>query len=138
METISKIEELESRVRNLHNEIKQADAEVTLLKMKALSSFKGTKADKVIRIAEYYFGLSLEQMSDKTSVREICQPRQMLITLLRKHGDASLRRVGILLDRDHSSISHSLKAIRNARDTKDPLYDRYLDIESLVVKTLNA
>lgn len=60
---------------------------------------------------------SIEQFADVTDLRrrtrrrEVCEARQVAAYLLRRDTDYSTTRIGQMLHLDHSSVSHSVKAV---------------------------
>jgi chromosomal replication initiation ATPase DnaA len=70
-----------------------------------------------IRLVENTTGVSYSQMKDRTRRREIVEARQLAMCLLRSaFKNLSLAQIGSKFNRDHATVLHAHKTIRNLRE----------------------
>lgn len=61
--------------------------------------------------------------------------RQILMTMLRRHTDKSLYRIGSLVgEKDHTTVMHGVKAIKNLCDTNKEFREVFTDIDKEVAR----
>ena len=59
--------------------------------------------------------------------RKRCETRQMFLTLLTIHTKWTLKSIGAIVGKDHSTVIHAMKTVQNMRDTDTDfkeLFDR--------------
>lgn len=59
------------------------------------------------------FKITINELQSKSRKRVVAFPRQVAMYLARKHTDSPLSEIGQVLNRDHSTVVHSVKAITN-------------------------
>ncbi|MBO4330566.1 MAG: chromosomal replication initiator protein DnaA [Oscillospiraceae bacterium] len=64
----------------------------------------------VEKIASYY-GLTPEELSGKSKVKNTAQARQIAMYLMRKLTNMTLEEIGAVLNKDHSTVLHSIKKV---------------------------
>ncbi len=67
------------------------------------------------------FGCKVDDLTSKNRSPLIVVARHLFLVIVRKSG-YSLRYTGSLVERDHATVLHSIKKIRNIIDTKDYLF----------------
>ena len=73
-------------------------------------------------MAEYgvarYYGINADELKGKSRHKQIVEPRQLAMYLLREDAHLSTPEIGRLLNRDHTTVLHGLKQVVNdiARD----------------------
>tara|TARA_R110002020_G_scaffold2532_3_gene12142 strand:- start:3500 stop:4108 length:609 start_codon:yes stop_codon:yes gene_type:complete len=67
----------------------------------------------VIDVICDYFHVSLDILSSKTRKREICEPRQITMYLLRKHTSLTCKSIASIFSKDHATVIHGCKSISN-------------------------
>jgi chromosomal replication initiator protein len=85
----------------------------------------------VSRIIEDEIGISPTN-SISTHKRKYVEARQIFTTLICKYSKKSLREVGDLIKRDHSTVIHSKMVVSNLYDTDINYRERYNRIEHRV------
>ena len=93
--------------------------------------------DIIIKVTLTYFGATKGQVFTKSKERTYVVPRQIMAALLKKYTRLSLAGVWKIIGRDHATVLHAIKTINNAKDTNDPMYDDFVNIETQVVIILN-
>lgn len=58
------------------------------------------------------FNATLEQMKSRTRLRDIVEARQSLLYLAKKHTSNSLAKIGSICNRDHATVLHSIKQVK--------------------------
>jgi chromosomal replication initiator protein len=76
-----------------------------------------TPAAILLAVARYY-GINSDELKGKSRHKQIVEPRQISMYLLREDAHLSTPQIGRLLNRDHTTVLHGLKQIVNdiARD----------------------
>lgn len=81
---------------------------------------RATGKQRIIDAVCKYYGVSFEQLTEHTRRREIRQPRQMCIYLLRKHTQMTLKAIGEYLGGyDHTTCIFAITAVQNDIDTNE-------------------
>ena len=70
-------------------------------------------AHSLISKVENEFNITLEEMRDKTRYRGIVVPRQILCYVLKKRAGLTLSRIGLKVDRDHTTVIYSINQVTN-------------------------
>jgi len=84
-----------------------------------------------------YYNITLKQLQSKSRIGKIVRARQVISVLMKKYiKKLSLSEIGTFVNKDHSTVLHSIKAIKNAEFTKDFLYDEYCQIEKIVLSKI--
>ena len=74
----------------------------------------------IIEVVTEHFHISMDQMVSKSRTSEIARPRQIAMFLCHKMTDIPLDTIGSLLGgRDHSTIIHGIKKIKEEYETND-------------------
>lgn len=94
---------------------------------------KEISIDYIQKIVSDYFGLTIDQMNSNTRKRNIVQARQLSMFFSKEHTKASLTAIGLQCGKkDHATVLHACKTVRNLRDT-DKTFRRYMeDIEKKI------
>lgn len=78
----------------------------------------------VLKTVASYHALSIREMMQKIRKRELCQPRQEVMYLLKEYTKLSLAAIGGVCmysetgkPRDHATVLHGVKTINNLKDT---------------------
>lgn len=76
-------------------------------------------ADRIVKVIEEHFNVTLEQLRTKNRRRVICYPRQVAMYLMYSRTTLTLVDIGEYFGgRDHSTILHSKEAIENLMETE--------------------
>ena len=59
------------------------------------------------------FGVSMEEIQSGTRLREVVEARHTLMWFLKKYTRWTHAKIGKMLDRDHSSVTHALGSVIN-------------------------
>ena len=94
-----------------------------------LKSFNEIRNDIVIKLCEYW-NVDLDYLKQKSRDHEIVYKRQILEYILKKYRRYSLTGVGIITNRHHATIRHSIETVENYLETDKAYkeeFDRILD-----------
>lgn len=72
-----------------------------------------TQATKILDLVSHQFGVSKEQMQGKARYRNIVEARHTAMVLMREQGNLTLKAIGEVMNRDHSSVIHALDNVDN-------------------------
>ena len=85
-------------------------------------------ADGVIQYVCGFSGITVGQLKSNSRKRELSEPRQLICYILRKTTKLSTVQIGEIINRDHSDVSTSTKAVANLIETNSAYRDKYLPI----------
>lgn len=83
--------------------------------------YKYSPEDKIIALVEDYFGITLELMCYTSRKREIVYPRQVAMYLLIHYSPLSLKNIGKIFGKDHTTVIHSRQSIQDLIDTNSEI-----------------
>ena len=83
----------------------------------------------ITKIVCEYYGFSLAELQTKSRCREIVFARHICSYFLRNHTKASLKKIGDLFNRHHTTVIHSITTINNFIDIEDVI--TLSDIEAI-------
>lgn len=134
------VRELEGGLISLIAQASLNKKEITLeLTQKTLSSFisrvrKEVSIEYIEKIICDYFKVTHEQIQSKTRKRDIAQARQLAMYFAKKYTNSSLVNIGMKIGRrDHATVLHACKTVRNLSDT-DKVFKRYVeDIKKRII-----
>jgi chromosomal replication initiator protein len=90
-------------------------------------------AKDIINTVTNYYGVSIEDIKGKCRKRRIVKPRQVIMFLLRTKARMVLSDIGEVMNRDHTTVIHSITCIQN--DITHP-YDDSLEKDLININIL--
>ncbi len=94
---------------------------------------KEISIDYIQKIVADYFGLSIDTMNSNTRKRNIVQARQLSMFFAKEHTKASLTSIGLHCgNKDHATVLHACKTVKNLRDTDKSFRGYVEDIEKRI------
>ena len=85
----------------------------SVLKQRLTKSEREQLASDIINTVSNYYGISIEDIKGKCRKRKIVKPRQIIVYLLRTKAMMVLSDIGDVLNRDHTTMIHSITCIQN-------------------------
>jgi len=85
--------------------------------------------DEIMAITAKAYSLSVSMLCGRSRLRRVVRPRQFAMYLCRRYTNASLKEIGRVFDRDHTSVMYAVKAVEQ-RTLEQPQI-RY-ELEALV------
>ena len=79
----------------------------------------------VFREVKNEYGLRFSQIRDKTRVSYVREARQVLTQLIREYSSMSTTKIGRIVNRDHSTVIATTKAVGREMDTNALYRNRY-------------
>jgi chromosomal replication initiator protein len=79
------------------------------------------------KIASYY-GISIEEISGKSKIKNTAMARQISMYLMRKLTNLTLEEIGTVLNKDHSTVLHAIRRIEDNISSSTELADVIRDI----------
>ena len=83
----------------------------------------------IARVADYY-NITPEEITGKGKTRNVSDARQMAIFLTRKLTGLTLEKIGTILNRDHSTVLHSIKMMEKNLANDPRLMDTMRDVQA--------
>ena len=96
-------------------------------------SEKEQLAKDILNTVTNYYGVSIEDIKGKCRKRKIVKPRQVIMFLLRTKARMVLSDIGEVMNRDHTTVIHSITCIQN--DITHP-YDDSLEKDLININIL--
>ena len=85
----------------------------SVLKQRMTKSEREQLASDILNTVSNYYGVSIEDIKGKCRKRRIVKPRQIIVYLLRTKARMVLSDIGYVLNRDHTTMIHSITCIQN-------------------------
>jgi chromosomal replication initiator protein len=92
-----------------------------------------TDKEAVIKLICEHFEFSFDQILRQDRRRKFVFARNCLVYFLFKYTRMSKVAIGDLLERDHTSVIHSLKALQDLIDTEDEVSDTIVEIRKKLI-----
>ena len=89
-------------------------------------------SDRIINIVLNHFDLSFAQISRKTRYQNIVYPRHVLIYILSKNTNLTLKGIGEMFHKDHTTVMHSIKVIEERMATEDCIKFEIMELEDSI------
>ena len=105
----------------------------SVLKQRMSKSEKEQLAKDILNTVSNYYGVSIEDIKGKCRKRTIVKPRQIIMFLLRTKARMVLSDIGEVMNRDHTTVIHSITCIQN--DITHP-YDDSLEKDLININIL--
>jgi chromosomal replication initiator protein len=105
----------------------------TVLKQNFTKSEREELASDILKTVSNYYGVSIEDIKGRCRKRKIVKPRQVIMFLLRTKARMVLSDIGEVLNRDHTTVIHSITCIQN--DITHP-YDDSLEKDLININIL--
>jgi chromosomal replication initiator protein len=125
----SNVRQIEGAVKKLWAQSFITNEKITLEMAKNVLSdyFRESKVaitpDTIFKLLEKRYGISKEEMTGKKRTTEIVYSRHMAIYLIHEKTDLSLKKIGKLFDRDHSTIISARDNVIKRMKT-DPVFNK--------------
>ncbi|MEA3451807.1 MAG: chromosomal replication initiator protein DnaA, partial [Bacteroidota bacterium] len=132
------VRELEGALLSIvaHSMTDSSKITVELTKKVLKNLIKEKKTDfnisQIIQIVGDYFNISVKAIKAKTRKREVVQARQLAMHFSKKYTKKSLTTIGAEFSRDHSTVVHANKTVKNLIDTDKSFRQFYDEIERLL------
>jgi len=108
-------------MKELRKEIEEKRAELFALYEKFgnyTSEIKTTYIGDIVTAVCYHYEMSADEILKRTRLRKLVEPRQLMMYFAAMHSNLSLDEVGARLGGyNHSTVIHSIKKVRELRDT---------------------
>lgn len=119
------------------NKIDRVLIQLKMFKLERKVTDKG-KSRVILKVIQAQLGITHEDLISPNRTANIRQARQIYCALARSITRMSLAEIGKGVNRDHATVIHSCKVIKDARDTRDILYDNYQSVEVAVLEVLDS
>lgn len=96
-------------------------------------SEKQQLASDILNTVSKYYGVTINELKGKCRKRRIVKPRQVIMFLLRTKARMVLSDIGDVMNRDHTTVIHSITCIQN--DITHP-YDDSLEKDLININIL--
>ena len=91
---------------------------------------KEISMDYIQKVVCDYFNITLEQLHSKSRKRSIVQARQLAMYFAKAYTKSSMAAIGLQCgNKDHSTVLHACRTVKNLYDTDKTFKKYYTDIE---------
>jgi chromosomal replication initiator protein len=90
------------------------------------------KANDLKRLVFDYYGVTETAVLSRCRKEKLAACRHMAIAIIRKYTGMSQEDIGKMFKRDHTSILHAEKRLKNSLFTKQDLYYDFLNLKSVI------
>lgn len=87
----------------------------------------------VIKMACRYYGLDENDVLGRRRYRELTLCRFMIMAILKKHSGMSLKKIGQLFDRDHTTVINAIQTLNDLFFSQSNLKREMAEIEDLIL-----
>jgi chromosomal replication initiator protein len=135
------IRELEGVLKKIifYEERKQTDISVKMAEEiieKATQNLsKRVNDSQILKAVAEFFNITVEDLVSHNRRKEVVEPRQIAIYLLRDISDLSYPYIGEKLGRDHTTAIHSYEKINNEINRNPALNQKILTIKDIIYKS---
>lgn len=109
---------------------------IEVKEFKILSPLDKIKHDPVVElITDIVFnvtGKSTDDLVVKSREIDLVYPRQLCMYFIKKHTSFSLKLIGFMYNRDHSTVIHAIKVINNLNDVDKRVKEDLRIVEGLI------
>ncbi|MFT3901500.1 MAG: chromosomal replication initiator protein DnaA [Gordonia sp. (in: high G+C Gram-positive bacteria)] len=113
-------------------ELNRSLAEVVLRNLLPESGAQEVSAPRILAVTADYFDVTLDQLTGASRKQEIVTPRQIAMYLCRELTDLSLPKIGEAFNRDHSTVMHAEKKIKEQLAERRDVYDHVQELTALI------
>lgn len=134
----SNIRELEGAVNAIAIQAEVSDGDLSLQTVKDLirdnvNSQNTVRVEDVVETVANFYNIDSAKIHEKTRKRKIVKPRQIIMFLLREDYNFAYPAIGEKIgDRDHTTVIHSYKKIKEQLDTDSDLAQDIHQIRALL------
>jgi len=94
---------------------------------------------QVIETVAKFYNISVAEMVSPARNKELVQPRQVAMYLIRQETDASLPEIGNLLGgRDHTTVLHGIERIKDRLETEEQLRREIMSVREQLYLNVTA
>ncbi|MEK7546948.1 MAG: chromosomal replication initiator protein DnaA [Patescibacteria group bacterium] len=103
---------------------------------KAIQNFTGRVSDsQIIKSVAEFYNVSIGDLSGRVRKKEIVEPRQVAMYLLRDILDMSYPYIGEKLGKDHTTAIHSVRKINHEINKNSSFFQKIITIKELIHKS---
>lgn len=99
------------------------------------SSFKRVNDNQILKSVAEFFNISIEDLLSHNRRKEVVEPRQIAMYLLRDISDLSYPYIGEKMGRDHTTAIHSYEKINREINNNQNLNQKILLIKDVIFKS---
>ena len=81
--------------------------------------------DNIMKIVSTYYNIRVTDLSSKRRSRSLARPRQIAMALAKELTEHSLPEIGRSFDKDHTTVLHACKKVKELRETDSRIREDY-------------
>lgn len=91
-------------------------------------------ANTIIKLVYDKYGVTQKQIKSTSRERKLVYPRHIIMYLLQKYSKMSLKCIGEIFNRDHTTVMHARTSIQNLMETDGIIRNEVSDLEDLIMQ----
>lgn len=88
--------------------------------------------EKIINVVCDHYKLNAYKLKSKSRVKEFTHARYVIFYFLRKFANMTLKSVGLLFNRDHTTVIHGLETLQDIIDTEPAIKSEIELLETII------
>lgn len=88
--------------------------------------------DHIINVVCEMFNVDVEDVKSRSRKRNFTEPRQIAIYFIRQKTNLSLKKIGAIFSRDHSTVINSIEVVTDSIDVNKRFCKKIEILESLI------
>jgi chromosomal replication initiator protein len=135
------IRELEGILKRILFTQDQKQVEITveiaeeIIEKSTQSMIKRVEASVILKAVAEFFNITIEDIVSHSRRKEVVEPRQIAMYLLRDISELSYPHIGEKMGRDHTTAIHSYEKINNEINRNSTLNQKILTIKEVIYKS---
>jgi chromosomal replication initiator protein len=106
-----------------------------IIEKSIIKKSKNITDTQIIKAVSEYFNISVEDLISHSRKKEIVEPRQIIMYLLRDISEFSYPYIGNKMGKDHTTVIHSCEKIEAELNKNESLNQKILTIKELILKS---
>jgi chromosomal replication initiator protein len=106
-----------------------------IIEKSIIKKSKNITDTQIIKAVSEYFNISIEDLISHSRKKEIVEPRQIIMYLLRDISEFSYPYIGNKMGKDHTTVIHSCEKIEAELNKNESLNQKILTIKELILKS---
>lgn len=132
------------KINNNHKQIPKSLRQNMKISLYAMPSILASRTkiqlhyEDILRILKNYHDIDEDVLKGKGREREVVVVRQLIFYFLRKYSKSNLKKIGKYLYRDHATVLHSCRVVKNLIETDKVFEQKVLIIDHEVRQMLEG
>jgi len=127
-------EKVKEIVQQAENELCVLIGRKVKLELLPIEDITVNEVERLREIIVESSGVSWEKIQAKRGIQEICIARHFYCYFSKTYFNVNLKTIGRSINRDHTTVIHSIQTIKDMLDTRDP---EYMEMHEKIIGRMN-